>query len=366
MDPVAHAKKVPLESIKVMPWPSENDEKEHFFGGNDSTSSDVKENDKISSEAPSATHPTFFKEMDSSMLTTLEILSPDVSASILQYLSVQEISRLGRVSKSLYQASRRSEIWKKKFEARWNYKCSSNDWFHAYQKAYWNTDDLWVTHWNIVEPCDGLGVGRCCIEPNKKSRPLSTVSPSSLCPRCRYHPSIHPTAYEYPETITNEAQAIASATRIRLAQQRQLSNDYANVSPYRSERAEQAFAKSATLHRAIDTDQYQTASLNFVRDLLFFQTHEDPKELDDLKELYRQDEFGLYQVDEASNLPEACETALHSWHLCHFTNPDYERPLVWRVSIMRKDCFTVYPSEGASIFNTYVFLRSDLHLGLIQ
>ena len=37
---------------------------------------------------------------------------------------------------------------------------------------------------------------------------------------------------------------------------------------------------------------------------------------------------------------------MHSWHLAHFSNPDYNRPLVWRISIQRPDCFTVFPSEG--------------------
>ena len=289
------------------------------------------------------------QEANPQWLSPLEQLDPDASAIVLQHLSVQEISSLGAVSKAMYRASRQDALWQIKFKARWNYNnsFSSMDWFRAYQQAYWNTDDLWVTHWNVVHPCDGLGTGRTCIEgPKCRKFVSSNEGLTFMCPTCRYHPTFHPSAYYYPHAISNEAQAVAAATRIRLEQLQLFPDMYASVSPYSKLKAEWAFGQSATLHRQIDTSQYEANSLHFVKDLLFFQVHDDREELEDLKRLFRQDESGSVHLDESHHLPEASEVALHSWHLCHFTNPDYKRPLVWRVSIMRKDCFTVYPSEG--------------------
>ena len=344
MSPLECVMSITLESIEVPEWISEESE-EHLPVQNDSFSK--QQQDVHMPLSPALNLDS--QETRDRPLSPLEQLDPDASAIVLQHLSVQEISGLGAVSKAMYHASRQDALWQAKFKARWNYNnsFSSMDWYSAYQQAYWNTDDLWVTHWNIVHPCDGLGTGRTCIERPKCRKSVSSNEVLTyLCPTCRYHPTFHPSAYYHPQAITNEAQAVATATRIRLEHQRQFPDEYSNVSTYSKFKAEWAFGQSATLHRQIDTSQYEADSLHFVKDLLFFQVHDDREELEDLKRLFRQDESGSAHLDEAQQLPEASEIALHSWHLCHFTNPDYNRSLVWRVSIMRKDCFTVYPSEG--------------------
>jgi hypothetical protein len=73
--------------------------------------------------------------------------------------------------------------------------------------------------------------------------------------------------------------------------------------------------------------------------LLFFQVHDGPKEL--LQDLQHH-----FPAVVEHHPHDASETALHSWHLVQFSNPDYNRPIVWRISIQQPDCFTVYPSEG--------------------
>ncbi|KAL3914010.1 MAG: hypothetical protein SGILL_006267, partial [Bacillariaceae sp.] len=92
---------------------------------------------------------------------TLESLPPDASAVILGYLPIREICAFGAVSKAMYVASRNPDVWQHKFMARWNFSdLFLLDWFGAYQQAYLNPHDLWITHENIVYPSDGLVPGR--------------------------------------------------------------------------------------------------------------------------------------------------------------------------------------------------------------
>jgi hypothetical protein len=254
----------------------------------------------------------------------LEQLAPDLSAVVLQHLTVQEIAMVSTISKALLIAARNSGLWKLKFESRWNFDMQEKDWYQAYRRAYDN-HDLWMTHWNCVYPDDGLSPGRCCIHDVDNHSP-SQEPHNHLCPSCRYlkNPSSQPNV----SRISTVAQAVAAATTVRLQQS-------APLTTYCPHQARRSFANASTVHRTIDTEQYKSHSLNFLKDLLFFQVHDGRQELEDLKHLFPPE-----------TRKDICETAMHSWHLVHFSNPDYNRPLVWRISIQRPDCFTVFPSEG--------------------
>jgi hypothetical protein len=384
-------KKVTKSSSSLPQWLDDDSDNEH--DDND----DENENDSCSKKRESSKGPARARILLSSLaslyihkedLSPLEGLGPDVSALVLQHLSVQEISFAATVSKAMYQAARNPDLWKWKFKARWNYCESSSssssekkkkndpnrmDWFYSYQQAYQNTHDLWITHWNCVDPCDGLGPGRCCIQNRTTtatagSATAESASASHLCPTCRYHPSIpNPTSTSTSSTssttttaICTTAQAIAAATNLRLQQfPLPIFHDPTKKTCcYCPRRARRAFFDSSTLHRRISTQQYQSQSLFFLSDLLFFQVHDDDglatatsnanssnskhqQELNDMKYL-----FPAAAEHHRRQFQDGSETALHSWHLVHFTNPDYNRPLVWRISIQRPDCFTVFPSEG--------------------
>jgi hypothetical protein len=47
-----------------------------------------------------------------------------------------------------------------------------------------------------------------------------------------------------------------------------------------------------------------------------------------------------------SSLGSNYETAQHSWHVIRMSNPDFIRPITFRIYAQRTDCFTAYPSEG--------------------
>jgi hypothetical protein len=389
------------------------------------------------------------------LLSPLELLAPDLSARVLQHLTVQEIvTVVATVSRTMHAVSQCSDLWRLKFVARWNlgegeggeqssppdyhhnYSSSSSsfvapsshrfsikDWYQAYRQAYENIDDLWITHWNCLYPSDGLAPGRCCVQEEEEKQPShdesssSSSSSSSLttnninnmdrgqpqlhrfCPNCRSQryrqgqsdpisSTKNSTTTFTPKTISTLAQAIAAATSLRL-QQEQQRLETTIAFPYTTRKAHYAFANAATLHRTISTQQYQANSLFFLKDLLFFQVHYNRKELEDLKHcslLYdqRQDEavsqsssingatssttnaeqepqrppppppqhstsqrsINHSHHHHSRNTMDSCHTAMHSWHMVQFTNPDYIRPLVWRIAIQRPDCFTVFPSEG--------------------
>ena len=339
-------------------------------------------------------------EVPSPSLSPLEALAPDLSANVLQYLTVQEIVLVvATLSKKMHVATQRSDLWKLKFESRWNLGWSEHgkstehepqssqfyisNWYSAYRQAYENVHDLWITHWNIVYPHDGLSPGRCCIASQQEKDVVLSVDSASnnvlkqlgrLCPNCRnrYYHQHQDDINAYMSSASSEAaipvktlaQAITAATMVRLHQ------SPLTTSPYDPNFARRAFANASTLNRTLSTNQYKAHSLAFLTDLLFFQTHQDRSELEDLKYSFKRqkqldentivrdhaDDAGEQQPrpqlrggdsrNHHSHHSDVCETAAHSWHTVHFTNPDYIRPLVWRVSIQRPDCFTVFPSEG--------------------
>jgi len=176
----------------------------------------------------------------------LETLPTDIVAVILSFQSVREITQFALTSKRCYLNGYRNEkTWKLKFVQRWNaahivapvhsvyhdavpvhvpdnghglgdgdgdgavedYKMASSClqeqeevfWLRVYKSAFMNPHDLWITHWNIVEPIDAISAGRCCIPDVKmKARPKKEKDDSShfgfgreqekTCPTCRYHP----------------------------------------------------------------------------------------------------------------------------------------------------------------------------------
>eukprot|EP00980_Cylindrotheca_fusiformis_P020331 scaffold7344_cov145-Cylindrotheca_fusiformis.AAC.29 len=269
------------------------------------------------------------------VIPRVDSMPPDVSAAILQCLNVQEIATVSQLNKAMYRASRNPDLWKLKFCSRWHFSASDDDfdWYVSYIQAYQNTNDLWVMHWNCVEPSDSLAPGRCCIREQRRSRGKrlsKAVGFQELCPTCRYG-DMH-TATKLPQTIKTTAQAVGAATALRLQQHSSLL-----VSRYSSNRARRAFTQSSTLHRTISTQQYSSNSLGFLSDLLFFEVHDGSQELEDLKEAF-------FSPKEYHH--DGSDTCLHSWHVAHFINPDFNRPLKWKISIQRPDCFTVYPSEG--------------------
>jgi hypothetical protein len=332
------------------------------------------------------------KDSDARTLISIESLPPDVSATIYTHLTIPEIATVSEVSSALYVASRNPTLWRAKFVARWNYDDPMIfDWFLAYQHAYWNPQDLWITHWNCVNPSDGLGPGRCCIQDddNNNSSNNSTIdsiaNPTHLCPTCRYHPKMRPTSKKWmmkegaeqekaptscmsTMSIATVAQAIQAATNLRIKECSTSSSDDNDIpyhistapTPYSSRRANAAFAQSATFHRRLDTHQYRDRSLCFLQDLLFFQTHDvndndsedddddddEPVEMRDWKRHMKQSQAQAALFQNTHQESDGFEPALHSWHLAKLCNPDHHCPIVWRISIQRTDCFTVFPSEG--------------------
>eukprot|EP00934_Nitzschia_sp_Nitz4_P009251 Nitzschia sp. Nitz4//scaffold23_size168460//386//4464//NITZ4_002199-RA/size168460-augustus-gene-0.298-mRNA-1//-1//CDS//3329543575//9241//frame0 len=293
-----------------------------------------------------------------SSTSALEALSADICAVIFHHLTLQELASVALVSKALYQATRIPDLWRFKCQAQWHIQWPPiTDWFAAYQQAYLNTHDLWITHWNCVHPSDALAPGRSCIV--HSTAPVAAnntaTNAAAYCPNCRYHPTIQPSCFTNTQDtntpIQTEAQAIARATYLRLQQHKTL-----RPQEYCPRRATNAFCRSATLHRPIDPRQFSANALHFLSDLLFFQVHQQEQEFKDyIKYMQRhQNTFHSHpnphhhtnQRHSNHLVQEPPSTAFHSWHSVHFTNPDASRPLVWRISIMRKDCFTVYPSEG--------------------
>ena len=313
--------------------------------------------------------------------TTLDRFPPDVFVSLCSNLTVQDIASLAGSSKGLYVASRNPDLWQEKFLTRWNYYDTTIiDWYFAYQQAYSNPHELWFTHWNCVQPNDCLGSGRCCIEhqyqkiyhKQKKIKELSSTTRRNRrehrCPKCRYHPNLYVDATdekgkEYNESgrtpISTIAQAIQAATNLRLEE----SSHLLPCSGYSPHIAKQTFVKSSTLHRSLDHRQYEANSLFFLKDLLFFNVHnnhdesnidDEPFEMSDWKDYIEKMKKRKKKKEHNRNTNHhhplrdchTLEPALHSWHLVNICNPDHNRGIKWRISIQRSDCFTVFPSEG--------------------
>ncbi|CAJ1945666.1 unnamed protein product [Cylindrotheca closterium] len=263
-------------------------------------------------------------------------MSPDVTLIIFQHLSIQEISSVSQVCKATFAASRNPDLWKMKFRSRWNFRVSGNDvdWFLTFVSAYRHCHDLWVTHWNVVYPCDALSPGRCCIQRHDtfsdKTEDKKFSSQQTLSPFHRFDDPKE--ACNIPDVVETRAQAIGVATALRLRQHSEL-----NITEYSSKRARRTFSRSSTMDRRISAQQFDVQSLSFLTDVLFFNVHSNPDELLQLEERFSKSE--PIDIDDS-------EKCLHSWHLVHFSNPDFNKPMRWRVAVQRPDCFTVYPSEG--------------------
>jgi hypothetical protein len=338
----------------------------------------------------------------SSSPSRVEQLGPDVSAMILSHLSVSEIlNTTSFLSKTMHRACLTNELWRTKFVARWN--CPSLDsnvnWFEAYKAAYGNSHDLWVTHWNCVSPNDGDSPGRCCIPDASAAKSVSFshqpgtnvtfMSPwIKHCPTCRYS-SDHGTLPPIIQQAINEeergsknddpveqAEAAAAAHSLLLNENDSLTTraravfattEYAIAKWCRNERGippvqssvagyRQAFENAATFHRRIDAKQYRSNNLNFLTDVLFFsmvdshllQTRQALEEQRHLRgDIYRhQDVTAPGESGTVSSFGPSIETSHHSWHIVRFSNPDYVRPISFRIFVQRPDCFTVFPSEG--------------------
>lgn len=263
-------------------------------------------------------------------------MPPDVTVVIFLHLSIQEISSVSQVCKATFAASRNPDLWSLKFSTRWNFIVYGNDidWYNSYVRAYQNCHDLWLTHWNLVYPCDALSPGRCCIKRQEKitenTESKKPSNPQELSPFYRFDDSKE--ACNIPDVVETRAQAIGVATALRLQQHSDL-----RITPYSTRRARRAFSRSSTMNRKISTQQFDIQSLSFLTDVLFFNVHSSHDELVKLEERFSKSE--PKDIDNS-------EMGLHSWHLVHFSNPDFNKPMRWRVAVQRPDCFTVYPSEG--------------------
>jgi hypothetical protein len=291
--------------------------------------------------------------------THLEHLSDSVSALIFSYLSLGEIVQLSLVSKCLRKATRSQELWKHLMTYRWNISKQSDqgisDYYTAYRNAHSNPHDLWVTHWNISFPCDGVAPGRCCIpeERNLKRRRRKKKDgcddPLKSCPRCRNWKDLDNLVSKnsiITKSTPREAMAIATGcTRQKCWQPPSQLEE--GMSP---DAAIQAFACAGTFHRKLKTDQYRSDSTSFLTDLLFFNitdpaTEAGQWELNQLLQEALSDTMN-HGIDRRPTSDALHETSHHSWHICRLSNPDFYRPLVFQTGIQRPECFAVYPSEG--------------------
>lgn len=226
-----------------------------------------------------------------------------------------------------------------------------------------------------------------------------------LCPPCRFFPH-HPLKHAAeiigaPDELNNEdekgsndaadpnsALTMAQSTNHMIrdfCEQHNISKEApippTTVPSYCSTRAELAFSNASTLHRTLDTRQYTAgppqavtdspaSHLSPLKDLLFFNVTEEPlstafgaAELEHLKQERDVQQEWEQQSDDDSQRQNnheddhrrslqpfwkpSYETAHHTWHQAIVMNPDIlGRPIVFRLSVQRPDCFTVFPSEG--------------------
>ena len=372
-------------------------------------------NADLNNTAPMATEPLPLPDHDTTTTAiTLESLSMDLlGGQVLSYLQLTEINAVAVASKRLCLASRSNALWKVMMARRWKMDDRTfqalwrgQNWYLAYQEAYKNPDDLWIFHWNCVYPEDGLVSGRCCIyDDNIISNPTNSRMGDArkngrddLCPPCRFFPDFPLKQYaegvpeksagkDVPRKPTTSAERIAQATDDMIhdfCQQHHTISKGKHLNSYTSSKSKEAFARSSTFHRTLDTRQYTaappyapadysssstsstaaaqvTAHASPLKDLLFFNVTEEPlstkfgqAELEHLRrERNLQQEWEQKSVHsrDRRNVAEfskpAHETAHHTWHQAAVTNPDvFGRPIVFRLSIQRPDCFTVFPSEG--------------------
>ena len=320
----------------------------------------------------------------------LEAFSDDVSGLILSHLDLQEIANVSLVSQRLYKSCRSNTLWKTLMAFRWNILLPDNvdeqqppekNHFAAYQRAHAHPHDLWISHWNIVFPHDGLAPGRCflrevddandcrkhcgekhCADGSASSNPLS------CCPHCRkWNDLVDPerNASE-SDTCCNKpwiqpstpAQLVALATTCTRQRCSSPPEKLANEESYvPKSKARQAFSCAGTFGRKLKVRQYQGGPSDFLTDLLFFNlsdpmTEAGQWELDQLlreAQETQQAEEEEAQTSSRTTTPtdlSLYETSHHSWHICRLFNPDFYRPILYQIGVQRPDCFTVYPSEG--------------------
>jgi len=170
-----------------------------------------------------------------------------------------------------------------------------------------------------------------------------------------------------------------------------------------------AFKAAATCHRRINPAQYRSSGLQFMTDALFFNVDpahgkvrddtgwigsiscpvgrnrpnnkahrvsghnqlrpEDPGDEHDMPVLEKamRDVYGDAAIDlSAASVPSdptppslepnapgtllsrghKYDSALHTWHVARLSNPDFVRPITFRVYVQRPDCFTAIPASG--------------------
>eukprot|EP00550_Attheya_septentrionalis_P003026 CAMPEP_0198281926 /NCGR_PEP_ID=MMETSP1449-20131203/1804_1 /TAXON_ID=420275 /ORGANISM="Attheya septentrionalis, Strain CCMP2084" /LENGTH=1574 /DNA_ID=CAMNT_0043977945 /DNA_START=222 /DNA_END=4946 /DNA_ORIENTATION=+ len=397
---------------------------------------------------------------------SLEGLSHDVTSIILSHLSVRDIGKAALSSRALAIAVRADGLWELKFRARWNFvPVGRKQWRQCFRAAHDNPHDLWISHWNVVEPHDTTTApGRCCIVPQKVAqrtkrhrkqsvRRETNMSPPNLspvchkCPECRCcdetsHENVGnnwnemlnramQTEHEYQQkclankdadeaidpvlqaeqvaaayaiapsqcigdmvnvtSMFTPAKAVLASTQYSIAKwcrNHFLQNGSIDKTTWtatqilacpRHGESVHAFRAAATFHRPLPVEQYQSSGLHFMTDLLFFNvqpTYEKTPTLSKgtqiteveqmARDIYGTDRMAEYHQsqsastsnrDDANWWKEPCrsnstvaglglDTAHHTWHVVQLTNPDFRKPLSFRVYVQRPECFTVYPSEG--------------------
>jgi hypothetical protein len=277
----------------------------------------------------------------------LETFAEDVSALILSHLSLDDISSVSQVSRSLYAASRSNTLWKFLMDYRWNVPGSNSSggasssgsshrnqrhetslheplhYFTAYQQAHAHPHDLWITHWNCSFPCDGLAPGRCCIPADGSGRGRTNpkvASESATCDICQADDS-----------------GAKDQSRFRPSQQT----------------SRRAFRQAATFQRRLSLTQYHPGPTHFLSDLLFFNLSDPATALGqwELEQGLGETTVQLHHQQEDAAAGAGAdhplhETSHHSWHVVQLSNPDFSRAIIFQIGVQRPDCFTVYPSEG--------------------
>jgi hypothetical protein len=151
-------------------------------------------------------------------------------------------------------------------------------------------------------------------------------------------------------TPTSRAKVIFATTKYAIAKWCRRVRDLP-PSSQRHQRARQAFSDAATFHRRVEPDQYRCNALGFLTDVLFFsmvdshlyQTKEALEENEHLRrDIYSADNATSPGAHTVSSLGPYIETSHHSWHIVRFSNPDYVRPIMFRIFVQRPDCFTVF------------------------
>jgi hypothetical protein len=200
----------------------------------------------------------------------LSSLPMDIGALILANLFLEDIVNFSKVSKVQHHQTFNNEaLWRIKFHQRWNcehagllqsmhavysdipplsdHKSACNDddgrgleasrhisvqdpleggmntfWKRCYQSAHSNPHDLWITHWNCVEPNDGVSSGRTvipdlhlkprrCVDLEKGPEEKYCSHKSNLhegimrqCPTCRHHPLLRERLEEIEHALNAE------------------------------------------------------------------------------------------------------------------------------------------------------------------